>query len=193
MEKVCVNHPESPAVGSCRACEKPVCLMCVHEVHGVSFCSDACGTAYKEVKDWLERPAADEEWNPLAEAKKAPAPARPKPVTSVPPPRPATSVPVPARKPTPPRNPSPPELREAPDTPTPAASPSASNRLPLYLGLAAAALVAIGLFFMFKGSSETATEPIARTLPPAGEPRRRTRPPEPKSQGRRRSRRNPNR
>src|SRR3954463_14965203 len=69
MEKVCVNHPESPSVGSCKACEKPVCLMCIVEVGGVSFCSDACGSAYQEVKDWLERPAADEEWNPLADSK----------------------------------------------------------------------------------------------------------------------------
>ena len=61
MEKVCVNHPESPSVGSCKACEKPVCLMCITEVQGVSFCSDACGAAYQEVKDWLERPAAEEE------------------------------------------------------------------------------------------------------------------------------------
>src|SRR3954463_9310572 len=88
MEKVCVNHPESPSVGSCKACEKPVCLMCITEVQGVSFCSDACGAAYQEVKDWLERPAAEEEWNPLAEAK-----ARAAPAVQAPAPAPATPAP----------------------------------------------------------------------------------------------------
>src|SRR5437763_12216465 len=85
MDKVCVNHPESPSVGACKACEKPVCLMCIVEVQGVSFCSEACGSAYQEVKDWLERPAAEEEWNPLAEAKaKADAGSQPPPAVVVP-------------------------------------------------------------------------------------------------------------
>src|SRR4029078_12465185 len=95
-----------PSVGSCKACEKPVCLMCITEVKGVSFCSDACGAAYQEVKDWLERPAAEEEWNPLAEAKaktppapaaKAPAPPpAPAPVAKAPAPAPAPRDPEPA-------------------------------------------------------------------------------------------------
>src|SRR6185436_15079961 len=103
MEKVCVNHPESPSVGSCKACEKPVCLMCIVEVQGVSFCSEACGSAYQEVKDWLERPAAEEEWNPLADAKpkaqEAPKPAPPAPKkAAAPAPQPA---PVAAKAPPP--------------------------------------------------------------------------------------------
>src|SRR6185295_10276227 len=122
MEKVCVNHPESPSVGSCKACEKPVCLMCIVEVQGVSFCSEACGSAYQEVKDWLERPAAEEEWNPLADAKakpaeEAPKPAAPPPKKAPPPPQPkpepvaaaAAPAPAPARK----GNPSGTEMRAA--------------------------------------------------------------------------------
>src|SRR5689334_24106676 len=96
MDKVCVNHPESPSVGTCKACEKPVCLMCIVEVQGVSFCSEACGSAYQEVKDWLERPAAEEEWNPLADAKgkKEPAATAARPQPSAPPPAaPSTSTP----------------------------------------------------------------------------------------------------
>src|SRR5262245_26891477 len=130
MEKVCVNHPESPSVGSCKACEKPVCLMCIVEVQGVSFCSDACGAAYQEVKDWLERPAADEEWNPLAEAKAKAAPAKPAPAPA---PVPAAEAPKAAARKT---SPTGTEMRHAlssalddsppPADPIPQVAPSAS-------------------------------------------------------------------
>ncbi|HEV3027147.1 MAG TPA: hypothetical protein VG457_06210, partial [Planctomycetota bacterium] len=160
MEKVCVNHPESPAVGSCKACEKPVCLMCITEVQGVSFCSDACGAAYQEVKDWLERPAAEEEWNPLAEAKAKAAPAAKAPPEPEPAPEPAVDG-------------TGPQMQEAlnstldePASPAwtaPASSPG-RNRMPLYIAVAATGLVVIGAFFLFAGGS---SEPeIAKVDPP---------------------------
>src|SRR5947199_35419 len=163
MEKVCVNHPESPSVGSCKACEKPVCLMCITEVQGVSFCSDACGSAYQEVKDWLERPAADEEWNPLAEAKPKPAAAAPKasaPRDPEPEPEPAYENPGPA--------PVAPLRRETAVAVAPP-PPSGPTRTPLYLALAAGVLVIIGAMAMFSGKEEAPT-PIAKVEPPKPDP-----------------------
>ncbi len=167
MEKVCINHPESPSVGSCKACEKPVCLMCITEVQGVSFCSEACGSAYQEVKDWLERPAADEEWNPLAEAKAKPA-------------APVANAPAPAPAPRPSQAPTGAEMNEAlaaafddkgsPEmAAAPAAAPSGPNRMPLYIAIAATVVVVIGAMMLFSGKAETPTPtppPIAKVDPP---------------------------
>jgi hypothetical protein len=160
MEKVCVNHPESPSVGSCKACEKPVCLMCITEVQGVSFCSDACGAAYQEVKDWLERPAAEEEWNPLAEAKAKAAPA-----VKAPAPAPAPA-PVPTRAS---EDPAPAYSDNAATnlTPVSADEPAGGNRAPLYIAIAATVIVVIGAFWIFSGKEEPiAPPPIAKVDPP---------------------------
>lgn len=159
MEKVCVNHPESPSVGSCKACEKPVCLMCITEVQDVSFCSDACGSAYQEVKEWLERPAADEEWNPLAEAKLKPPAAAPK----APAPRDPAPAPVPAYE-DPGPSPVAPRRRETAVAvaPPPASGPS---RIPLYLALAATVLIVIGAVAAFSGKSETPAPTIPESTP----------------------------
>lgn len=193
MEKVCVNHPESPAVGSCKACEKPVCLMCIVEVAGVSFCSEACGSAYQEVKDWLERPAADEEWNPLAEAKaKAEAPppeAAPVPAAAAPPPE--------ANQPPGRKGPSGTEMRTALSTafgenvakspdPIPQVAPAqepgpATSHTSLYIALAATVLIIVGVIALFNTSSEPkGGPPVVHTgdtaqhpnppLPPKPEP-----------------------
>ena len=183
MDKVCINHPESPSVGACKACEKPVCLMCIVEIQGVSFCSDACGTAYQEVKDWLERPAADEEWNPLAEAApKAPAANAPPPPAELP----APTEPRPAK--TAARTPSGTEMRAAlssafgdadagkPADPSeePPAPPSgpvflAPNRTMLYVAIAATLLVVLGIGFLMYSPHEDPAQ-VARTGTPTAEP-----------------------
>ncbi|HVE43357.1 MAG TPA: hypothetical protein VNM14_26000 [Planctomycetota bacterium] len=177
MDKVCVNHPESPSVGTCKACEKPVCLMCIVEVQGVSFCSEACGSAYQEVKDWLERPAAEEEWNPLADGKGKKEAAAAKPQASAPAPAaPAKSTPSSA------------DMRDAlssafgdnassaspepsPAMPTPA--PASQGAHPsLYIAIAATILVIIGLVVMFNmGGNPTPTSgEIAKGDPAKPEP-----------------------
>jgi len=46
MEKYCENHPKSHAVGSCEACHKMLCLMCLVERRGMTFCSDECAALY---------------------------------------------------------------------------------------------------------------------------------------------------
>src|SRR5882672_6980236 len=154
MEKVCVNHPESPSVGSCKACEKPVCLMCITEVQGVSFCSDACGAAYQEVKDWLERPAAEEEWNPLADAKAKPAPAAKSPVAAPEPESEPEAAFTTGER-----------MRGALDSAMPtdqgavdiralAPPPGGANRTMLYVGIAAGLLLVIGAYFMFTAGNE---------------------------------------
>jgi len=166
MEKVCVNHPESPSVGSCKACEKPVCLMCITEVQGVSFCSDACGAAYQEVKDWLERPAAEEEWNPLAEAKAKPAPAVKAPAPA-PAPAPVAKAPSPAPIP---QEPALTYEDQASDS-LPAGQRSGDSRTPLYLAIAATVVVVIGAFVLFSGKEEPVTPPpIAKVEPPKPAP-----------------------
>jgi hypothetical protein len=166
MDKVCVNHPESPSVGTCKACEKPVCLMCIVEVQGVSFCSEACGSAYQEVKDWLERPAAEEEWNPLADAKgkKEPAAAAAaKPQPSAPPPAAPSKASADMRS----------ALSDAfgdnasaaPSDPSPAPMPAAPAPAPqgahpsLYIAIAATILVIIGLVVMFNMGSNPPPPP----------------------------------
>jgi hypothetical protein len=173
MEKVCVNHPESPSVGSCKACEKPVCLMCITEVQGVSFCSDACGAAYQEVKDWLERPAAEEEWNPLAEAK---AKASPKAAAAPPPPPPPKPAPAPAPAPVAAAEP----VRRAPEpapedagSPAIAASrqePHPGNRMTIYVAVAATIAVAVGLGLVFMASDQHPTTELAKNEPAKVEP-----------------------
>ncbi len=65
--KNCHAHPESFSVAHCKACEKPLCLMCVMEEHGENFCSSNCIAAYKEVQSWVDQTARPDEWNPLAE------------------------------------------------------------------------------------------------------------------------------
>src|SRR4030095_5481027 len=166
MEKVCVNHPESPSVGSCKACEKPVCLMCIVEVQGVSFCSEACGSAYQEVKDGLERPAADEEWNPLADAKpkaqEAPKPPAPAPKKAPPPqPEPVAAQPPRARTA---HVPSGTEMHAALSSAfsedsgkTPKVASPARNNMPLYATIAAVVLVLIGGIAFF-GRCSTAPD-----------------------------------
>src|SRR5258708_2839650 len=160
MEKVCVNHPESPSVGSCKACEKPVCLMCITEVQGVSFCSDAFGAAYQEVKDWQDLPAAEEEWNPLAEAK-----AKPGPVAKAPP------APAPEPQPLPlDLDGTATQMRNAldgalPTAPPPRRAPETPNRTPLYIAIAATILVVISGLFLFWGNGDSEKE-IAKVDPP---------------------------
>lgn len=177
MQKVCVNHPESPAVGSCKACEKPVCLMCIVELQGVSFCSEACGSAYQEVKDWLERPAADEEWNPLADSK-------PK-TEAAPAAEPAAAAPFTDSGS---KGPSGTEMRDAlssafedsdsgkSDVPVMGSSaltpPPGPNRAPLYIAIAATLALVVGAIFLLNAPHEEppAPPPIAKVDPPKVEP-----------------------
>jgi hypothetical protein len=186
MDKVCVNHPESPSVGTCKACEKPVCLMCIVEVSGVSFCSEACGSAYQEVKDWLERPAADEEWNPLADSK----PRAEK--QALPPPVPAAKAEAPAREPSK-TAPSGTEMRQAlstafgepPSQPAvPAAAAGSASSGPgasMYIAIAATVLIIVGLIVLFNsGENPEPPKPpdVAKVEPPKPEPPKPT-PPKP--------------
>jgi hypothetical protein len=82
MEKSCVNHPESHALATCKACEKSVCLMCVVDEKEGTFCSQECHKVFCEVSDWatpVSSPAPSPEAPPAAPPPEAAAPAQPSP------------------------------------------------------------------------------------------------------------------
>jgi hypothetical protein len=62
----CANHPDSPSVGRCQVCEKKVCLLCLMDTPEGAFCSQKCQDVMKEVRGWVEAPAAAES-QPLRE------------------------------------------------------------------------------------------------------------------------------
>lgn len=70
MEKSCVNHPESHALATCKACEKSICLMCVVDEKEGTFCSPECHKLYCEVSDWASPGSS-----PAPSPEAAPAPA----------------------------------------------------------------------------------------------------------------------
>jgi hypothetical protein len=46
METHCINHSESMAVATCKACNRSVCLMCVTDEKEGTFCSSECHEAF---------------------------------------------------------------------------------------------------------------------------------------------------
>lgn len=88
MEKSCVNHPESHALATCKACEKSVCLMCVVDEKEGTFCSQECHKVFCEVSDWA---APGSSPAPSAEAAPAAAAEAPPPQEAPPPPDPSPS------------------------------------------------------------------------------------------------------
>lgn len=117
MEKTCANHPESLALASCKACEKAICLMCVHDEREGTFCSEDCIRNFREVSDWVGT-GTETEGPPASPP--APAPAAASSVFEEMPERPATVVETPSEPP-PAEEPPPPEPEPEP---VPAAKPA---------------------------------------------------------------------
>ena len=49
----CFNHPETPAVGICKACHKGLCIKCLVEVGEGLACKGACEANVEAINDLL--------------------------------------------------------------------------------------------------------------------------------------------
>ncbi len=47
-ERVCLNHPNTPAVARCETCFKPLCEDCIVLQEGKTFCTDTCAQNFSQ-------------------------------------------------------------------------------------------------------------------------------------------------
>lgn len=60
-DRVCIRHPQQPAVARCASCMKPVCKACIVQQEGHYYCSTKCADAVTAVAKQAAEAAATQQ------------------------------------------------------------------------------------------------------------------------------------